>query len=173
MAVALQARVIDKNSRKRQEFVAQMSKYRGSFTQVGIFEDSKDDDGETVADYANKHEFGIGVPKRPFMRTTFNKHRKAWEAQLGKAQLQILLGKETVKGALFKLGLKAHTDTKTVIRTGDWGKLAPGPYRDEKERLNKNKVLINTGTMHNAITFQVKVGSKLTKASASQSKGKV
>ncbi len=180
MALTLKTKVIDKNVRKRQTFVAEMSKYRGAFTEVGIFEDAKPTgdeankpENETIADYANNHEFGIGVPKRPFMRTTFNKHRKGWEAMLGKSQLKIMIGKDTVKGALFKLGLKAHTDTKKVLRDGPWKPLADTPYKREKDRLNKNKVLINTGTMHNAITFQVKVGSKLTKASVSQAKGKV
>jgi len=173
MAVQVKARIVDKGIRKRQAFVAEMTKYRGAFTEVGIFEDAKDDDGDTVADYANKHEFGIDVPKRPFMRRTFNKHRKEWEAFLGKRQLEIMKGKETVKGALFKLGLIAHTNTKKMIRTGNWQPLAEGPYKDEKDRLNKNKILINTGTMHNAVTFQVRIGKKTTKATESQAKGKV
>ena len=177
MAVELKARVVDKNVRSRTKFVAEMSKYRGAFTEVGIFEDAKpsgdDPEDETIADYANNHEKGIGVPKRPFMRVTFNKHRKKWQKFLGKTQLKIMIGKETVRGALFKVGLMAHTDTKKVIRDGPWKPLADTPYSREKDRLNKNKVLINSGSMHNAVTWQVKVGSKLTKASSSQGKGKV
>ena len=49
--------------------------YREGVVRVGFFEDSKYEGNKTVASVARINEFGLGVPKRSFMRPAVHRNR--------------------------------------------------------------------------------------------------
>jgi len=76
------------------------TKYKEGVVRVGFFESSKYDGGLSVAKVARWNEFGIGVPKRPFMRPAMFENRTKL--------------KEFLRSAYMK-AIKDNTDTMKVL----------------------------------------------------------
>ena len=166
MAIKAKVRIIDKGKRKRRKFVAEIGKYKKAFVEIGLFEDAKNEQSakpQSISQYGHNHEFGITLPKRPFMRPAFDNNNKKYSRILSKGQAGIIKGSTRVKKVLFNLGRVAHNDIKKQIITGTYKPLKEGPYADKKKAVGKNKILINTGSMRNAITWQTNIKKKVTK----------
>lgn len=86
----------------------------GVSVSVGFFPGAKYEDGTPVAGVAAVHEFGIGVPARPFMRPTI-----AANAQPGgrwsQAIVQTLESGKTLEQAAHALGNFARGDIQAAI----------------------------------------------------------
>lgn len=128
----------------------------------------------SIAEVAGYNEFGtkktktfgpmitlttVGIPPRPFMRTAFDRHQAKYEKALQAGAKRIVEGKDTPEGVLTKVGLKAKNDQ---IRSITSAKTWATPNRPSTiAKKGSSSPLIDTGTMRNAITFQVrKIGSE-------------
>jgi len=108
----------------------------------------------TVGELAQRHELGLGVPQRSFIRAWFDKH----EARLRKetaAELEaVLKGTSTRKKSLAALGYKwteeirEHIDRNEV----DGPPLAPATVA---KKGHDTKLLGFTYTLRNAVTYKL------------------
>lgn len=111
------------------------------------------EEGETVAEIMRKHEFGLGVPERSFIRAFIDENRdmiqKDVRAVLKKAALSN--GSFTVEHGLKLLGTKYEGLIKGRISDG-----IPPPNSDATiARKGSSKPLIDTGQGRAAISHEV------------------
>lgn len=128
----------------------------------------------SIAEVAGFNEFGTkrttiigpivtftqrGIPSRPFMRRAFDKNQAKYEKALQAGAKRIVEGKDTPEGVLTKVGLKAKNDQiRSITSARSWA-TPNAPSTIAKK--GSSSPLIDTGTMRNALTFQVrKVGSE-------------
>lgn len=106
------------------------------------------DEFVTVLDVAIFHEFGtVRLDERSFVRASFDKNRKKYEATNKKLLIDIYSGKKTVEQALDILGIMILTDIKSFLTDGE---VKPDSIRAASEN---GKTLIDTAQLLNAITF--------------------
>lgn len=118
--------------------------------QVGFMGSATEADGTPVALVAALNEFGHGsAPPRPFFRRTIKKRSKAWGHNLGVAIVDA--GYDAQK-ALTVLGVGVKDDVEEGIRELVSPPLAESTVR----RKGFDKPLIETSTMLNSVTFNVK-----------------
>lgn len=91
-----------------------LDNYREGVCRVGFFEGSQYEGGKTVASVARINEFGLGVPKRPFMRPAVHRN---------KSQLVDRLRSE------YKKAIKDNTNTMDVLAV--FGQLVQGLVQNE------------------------------------------
>lgn len=91
-----------------------LDKYKEGVCRVGFFEGSRYEGGKTVASVARINEFGLGVPKRPFMRPAVHRNKN---------QLIERLRSE------YKKAIRNNTDTIEVLSV--FGLLVQGLVQNE------------------------------------------
>lgn len=126
---------------------------QGLALRIGILEGSTGQDGEPIAPYAFKNEYGFeNIPARPFMRHTVRDKEKGWQAGFVKS----MAGKTTQSGAaersLRLLGEAAVSDIQGTIRKG----MAPPNSAATIARKGPGKPpLIDTGDMIKSLSYEV------------------
>lgn len=118
----------------------------------------KDHGAITVAEIATYHEFGLGVPKRPFISQPVDKFKKAYFDIIQNLKLEIVLGKMTIEKGLDLLGLKIMTDQKNMITDKQYKQLHPSTIEARKAKgLNAENPtpLVDTGQLINSLTWEV------------------
>lgn len=86
-----------------------LNKIKEGVVRAGFFEGSQYEGGKTVASVARYNEFGLGVPKRPFMRPAVHRNRQMLVERLRSE---------------YKKALRNNTDTMNVL--GIFGELVRG-----------------------------------------------
>jgi len=113
--------------------------------------------GQTVIEVGATHEFGIGIPRRSWLRMPMELYRKELTEFIGK-QFDLVTGQNVdAKKALGLVGAKARNYSTEAFRTngyGMWPALAPSTVKS-KERRGKQTPLIDTGTLRQSITWRV------------------
>jgi len=129
---------------------------------VGFVEGKQYLDGSYIAEVAARHEFGRGVPARPFMRPTMIKEKNGWAKLATLLINDAIKGKRTPSSVLEVLGLKAAGQMRAFIRTVFTPPLAESTIAARVRKMkNKNivggltKPLVETGTMINSLTSEV------------------
>jgi hypothetical protein len=110
---------------------------------------STDQEGVTAVFKATIHNFGLGVPKRPFMDIAFAKNKKEYKKIILKKFSKI----EDLNIVQFvnKLGLKAQGDVqKSIIDLR-----LPANDPETVEAKGSSNPLIDTGHMLQSVTFEV------------------
>ena len=149
-----------------------LEKIDGASAEVGFFE-GFDGPGEgagipgslankaTIPQYAAVNEFGRSKganksPSRPFMRHTFDTHRKNYERITAKLYGLMLDGKRTTKGILTSLAVKVSGDIVDTISRAD------SLFKKRKRKawiIGRGPVdsalLIVTGVMRGAVTWGI------------------
>lgn len=121
---------------------------------VGIQgEDALASHGEsTNVEIGTKHEFGMGVPERSFVRATIDANLNAYRRLARTLGTRMVDGGVNRSRALGLLGQKAEADIKNRIRARIDPPLAPVTI----DRKGSSVPLIDTGQMINAITSEVR-----------------
>jgi len=103
----------------------------------------------TVAEVGLYNEFGTkNIPSRPFMRGSFEQHKKQVDLVKRSQYLKILDGKRTVKKALWVIGEFRTTKIKEKIRD-----LRTPPNAESTKKIKgSSNPLIDTGRMRASIT---------------------
>ena len=119
---------------------------------AGIIDAGEHDSGdETVASIGFKHEYGVGVPERSFMRTTIQAKKRDIISLQKKLLRQIIIGSMKVETGLGLVGefmADAITQKIVAIRTPP-----NAPYTIKAK--GSTNPLIDTGQMKNSITYEV------------------
>lgn len=102
----------------------------------------------TMAEIANLHEFGLGVPERSWLRGWVDESEKTIRNDLRRAVSRIIEGKLTVTQAAEVLGVKYVGAIQTRIANGIEPPNAPATIAAKKS----SKPLIDTGQFRSSIT---------------------
>lgn len=110
---------------------------------------STDEDGISAVYKATIHNFGLGVPKRPFMDIAFAKNKKEYKKIILKSFNKI----EDLNIIQFanKLGLKAQGDVqKSIVNLR-----LPANNQQTIDAKGSSNPLIDSGHMLQSVTFEV------------------
>lgn len=110
------------------------------------------------AQVAATHEFGIGVPKRSFLRSTIREHRDDYKALLVNLLRQNLRQKNADPERPFHIvGNKAVADVRQTIVRGVHPPLSEQTLERRKKRGFKGtKPLVETGQLKSSIAYSIK-----------------
>lgn len=119
---------------------------------IGIAQDvGQYPNGEKIVEVGRKHEFGIGVPRRSFLRMPFIVEQKTIDKAIVTSWKKITEGKSTALKEFGILGIIGQNISKDAFATGGfgkWEKLKPGT---EKAK-GSDDILIDTGKLVQSIT---------------------
>lgn len=104
---------------------------------------------QTVAEIANEHEFGLGVPERSWLRDWVDQNQAMIRNDLRRAASRIIEGKLTIQQASDLLGSKYVAAIQTRIANG----IAPPNAPSTIAKKGSSTPLIDTGQFRSAITY--------------------
>lgn len=109
--------------------------------------------GLTVLEVGTFHEFGLGVPRRSFIRDWYAENTEASAKRLKVCSELVVSGKKSAVGAAELIGLWAQGSIQARIAAGpaDWPALAASTIK----RKGSSKALIDTGQLRSSITYAV------------------
>ena len=112
-------------------------------------------DGQTIMSIGAVHEYGAGNnPKRSFLRTPFIMHKKKINEFIAK-QFDRTMDGTLIDDALDMVGAYCRNISVKAFTTkgyGQWDELDPKTV----ERKGSSKILIDTGTLRNAISWVIR-----------------
>lgn len=103
---------------------------------------------ETMAEIANQHEFGLGVPERSWLRAWMDENEAMIRNDLRRAAMRIIEGKLTPAKAAEILGMKYVAHIQTRIANG----ILPANSERTIARKGSSTPLIDTGQFRSSIT---------------------
>lgn len=123
---------------------------------VGIPSNKMESDGVTPSALVGAaHEFGLGVPERPFLRNTIRDQMPKYVRVNRVNLVKILHGKESINGALGILGAIAVGDVRRTIDTNDY-ELSPKTIK----RKGSSQALVDKGQMKGSVSWELEELSK-------------
>jgi len=108
---------------------------------------------ETVVEVASRHEFGLGVPRRSFIRDWFDQNEqkaREWLEDIGRAVLE---GRATPRQAGEMFGLIAVGSIQERISAG----IPPANAERTIREKGSSTPLVDTGQLRSSITHKVEV----------------
>ena len=122
---------------------------------VGVFADGPARAGGEASNVtiALVHEFGspaMNIPERSYLRSTVDKNRAKYHAEIKRIAAGVLDGKSDVQ-ALNLLGMRGAADVKATIREGIDPPLKP----ETIARKGSSLPLVDTGQLINSITWKL------------------
>lgn len=111
--------------------------------------------GLTNIELATIHEFGApaaGIPSRPFLRSTFDAKKDAWNSLMARLVTKVVAGHLDVLAALELVGQRAAGDVRNRITQG--GNFVPNKPATIR-RKGSSKPLIDKGLLLQSISHQV------------------
>jgi len=115
------------------------------------------DGGQSVFEIGAKHEFGIGVPRRSWLRNSVEANRPAIIKTIH-AQFDLAKGAGApVDKAMDTIGITVRNFCVRAFRTNgfdSWAPLSPATMAEKAAR-GKSTTLIDTGTLRQSITWRV------------------
>lgn len=106
-------------------------------------------EASTNADIGFKHEFGVGVPQRSFLKISLLKDRD----KIVKSTQKFLT--KNPKKTLELIGVHGQNSVLESFKTEGFGKWKALSERT-KEHKKSDKILIDTGQLRQSITFEVR-----------------
>lgn len=159
MGVSIQD--IDKGMNRIVKEIEELGKYEIA---IGIFNGSGNA-RDNLAERAAVHEFGVHssrnknkyentkrIPRRSFMRPTFDDKKNYFNREIDKSLDKLIEGKADAKKILKSTGIMIEKEVKDKINNGNFQRLALSTIIKK----GSSKPLIDSGSMINAITFNVR-----------------
>lgn len=135
-------------------FVREMEKARTMEVAVGIFEGSRNAEGESIAEYATYNELGTAkIPARPFMALSVDQNKAAIVKNMDLSAARITTGASTVHKELNRLGAQHTARVQATITGPD---IPPPLSPVTVARKGSTKTLVDTGAMTNAVTWELR-----------------
>lgn len=134
---------------------------RKPFVKVGVLSgDRPNTKGRplTNVELATIHEFGApaaGIPSRPFLRSTFDAKKDAWNSLMARLVTKVVAGHLNVVAALELVGQRAAGDVRNRITQG--GNFVPNKPATVR-RKGSSKPLIDKGLLLQSVSHQVVQG---------------
>ena len=111
--------------------------------------------GKTILEVGASHEYGAGVPMRSFLRMPFDMENKKITAEIGKQFKKVFEENRSIEKALGLIGITARNIVLMAFKTsgfGNWKDIT----QTTKELKGSSKILIDSGTLRNSITWVVR-----------------
>ena len=144
-------RIVDHGANALLDAVKATAKVRvGIIGNKAVAGHRKSDENLTVAQVGAKHEFGIGNPKRSFIRAYHDQNIRFIEGLLRTAGLAVLEKQAVLKVELDKVGLHVENGIKDRIEAG----IPPKNSQETIDRKGSEKQLIDTSQLINSITSE-------------------
>lgn len=133
---------------------------------VGFFDRATYTNGTSVAYVAYLNEYGGHNPRRPFMKHTARKNIKKWVLGIKKNIKMAGMSRANVKRAYERAAVVAVGDVKKTIKAWPPGGNKESTVKAKARRarsgknlqaINPETVLIDTGQMIGAVSYEVKV----------------
>ena len=119
---------------------------------VGIAQDiGQYPNGEKVVDVGRRHEFGIGVPRRSFLRMPFIVKQKTIDKAIATSWKKITDGKSTALKEFGILGIIGQNISKDAFASGGFGKWKKLKPATEKAK-GSDEILLDTSKLVQSIT---------------------
>jgi len=136
------------------DILREVKRSKGREVAVGILSGSVNSEGENIAEYASKNEFGGGgTPSRPFMRIAFDENTDKIGKDFTTQAKQMYTGRRTADQALTVIGIKHADRIKNVIT----GRDIPPPLSPVTvAKKGSTKTLVDTGAMVSAVQISVR-----------------
>ncbi len=119
---------------------------------IGIAQDvGQYPNGEKIVDVGRRHEFGIGVPRRSFLRMPFIEKQNIIDKAIVTSWKKIVDGKsQTIKefGILGIVGQNISKDAFATGGFGKWEKLKPATVKAK----GSSEILLDTSKLVQSIT---------------------
>lgn len=125
-------------------------KLKEGVVRVGFFESSKYEGGKSVADVARYNEFGLGVPRRSFMRPAVFGNQHELVNLLRTNYKRALKDNDDTMQVLEKFGLYCKGLIQKEIITGNFKPNAPSTIK----RKGFNAPLRDTTLMLHSVSYQ-------------------
>lgn len=112
-------------------------------------------DGNTNAAIGYKHEFGIDVPRRSWLREPITANLEKYLEEAGafdEDTMKMVLKTGSLKFFITKIGIVAERIVADGFETGGFGKWQPSNMRFKKN----HQTLVETQQLRNAVTSEVK-----------------
>ena len=119
---------------------------------VGIAQDiGQYPNGEKVVDVGRRHEFGIGVPRRSFLRMPFIEKQNIIDKAIATSWKKITDGKSTALKEFGILGITGQNISKDAFASGGFGKWEKLKPATEKAK-GSDEILLDTSKLVQSIT---------------------
>ena len=119
---------------------------------IGIAQDiGQYPNGEKVVDVGRRHEFGIGVPRRSFLRMPFIVKQKTIDKAIATSWKKITDGKSTALKEFGILGIIGQNISKDAFASGGFGKWKKLKPATEKAK-GSTEILLDTSKLVQSIT---------------------
>lgn len=105
---------------------------------------------QSILDNAYRHEYGIGVPRRSFLREPFYKKQDEVNKAISAVGAKVLNAQSSAVKELNNLAIFGENIVKNAFKTandGSWEELADSTKRLKKE----NRILFDTGRLVQSI----------------------
>jgi len=109
--------------------------------------------GASVLEVGTAHEYGLGVPRRSFIRMPLDKEKSKLNKALKSGYESILKGGNAITN-LNKIGLIAQGISKNSFKTQGYG-IWKDIKNETKEEKGSSKILFDTGRLVQSVTFWV------------------
>ena len=137
-----------KNITKQMEIAKKTAIKVGLASDVGAY-----NNGTSILQVGTAHEYGLGVPRRSFIRVPMDKQKSIINKALKSGFESVLKGGDTIQN-LNKIGLVAQNISKTSFKNqgfGTWQDITD----ETKEKKGSSKILFDTGRLVQSVTFWV------------------
>ena len=119
---------------------------------IGIAQDiGQYPNGEKIVDVGRRHEFGIGVPRRSFLRMPFIVKQKTIDKAIATSWKKITDGKSTALKEFGILGIIGQNISKDAFASGGFGKWEKLKPATEKAK-GSDEILLDTSKLVQSIT---------------------
>lgn len=137
-----------------------MKELNGVTIKVGILENSSKmryKSGVSLVEVAVKNEFGIGVPERSFLRSTFDNNEKQWNRKIARILQKRLFSYGHLRVAAIQIGRMIQQSVQSTIV------VMKSPPNSARTIANKgaNDPLIHTRRLLQNIKYNVDFGGKM------------
>jgi hypothetical protein len=112
-------------------------------------------DGQTVATVGARHEYGVGVPRRSFLRVPFTTKKDDLAQAIATQFADVFERGKSAEQALGIIGTIAVNISKGAFTSRGYGEW-PDITQATKDAKGSSQVLIDTGTLRNSITYVVR-----------------
>jgi hypothetical protein len=112
-------------------------------------------DGQTVATIGAIHEYGVGVPRRSFLRTPFTAKKDDLSEAIASQFADVFERGKSAEQALGLIGTIAMNISKGAFTSRGYGEW-PDIQQATKDAKGSSQVLVNTKILSGSITYVVR-----------------
>jgi hypothetical protein len=113
------------------------------------------DNGETVISVGASHEYGVGVPRRSFLRVPFDIKKDDMDKAIAKQFQDVAESGKSAKKALGLVGVTAVNISKGAFTSRGYGTW-PDISATTKKAKGSSQPLVDTGTLKRSVTYAVR-----------------